>query len=63
MELFRRSGADRRSGEDRRNIYDINYFLNGGVERRHIIKERRLNHERREGWVRITEWGSMFVGA
>ena len=39
--------VDRRSGEDRRQIYDSDYFQNGGTERRHG-KERRQHGERRE---------------
>ena len=32
---------DRRSGEDRRKVYSLNYFLNGGRERRGILDRRR----------------------
>ena len=37
---------DRRSGEDRRKVYSLNYFLQGGVERRTIL-DRRQGGERR----------------
>lgn len=46
----RRSGIDRRFGGDRRRICNLNYWLEGGVERR-TWKERRSSLERREGWV------------
>jgi hypothetical protein len=32
---------DRRSGEDRRQVYSLNYFLRGGIERRGIFDRRR----------------------
>ncbi len=36
--------VDRRSGEDRRQVYSIDYFLNGGVERRkNPLGDRRAN--------------------
>jgi hypothetical protein len=57
-----RAGIDRRCGEDRRKAHDVDYFLNGGVERR-SWKERRAPGEWREGWVRVSEWSSMFVGS
>ena len=57
-----RSGIDRRCGKDRGKAHDVDYFLNGGVERR-SWKERRAPGERREGWVRVSEWSSMFVGS
>lgn len=49
---------DRRSGEDRREAYDLDYFLNGGAERREA-KERRDRHERRHGCIRVSEWSSI----
>ncbi len=36
----KRSPVDRRSGEDKRNRYNLDYFTDGGEERR-IGKERR----------------------
>ena len=56
-----RSGIDRRCGKDRRSAHAVDYFLNGGVERR-SWKERRAQGERRQDWVRVSEWSSMFVG-
>ena len=52
------SDLDRRSGLDRRKGHKLEYFLNGGLERR-SFKERRSIKERREGWVRISEWTSL----
>jgi hypothetical protein len=49
---------DRRSGEDRRQVYDSDYFENGGVERRDV-KERRQNSERRRDFTRISKWSSI----
>jgi len=49
---------DRRSVENRRTVYDIDYFLNGGVERR-TWKERRSPLERRSAWFRVSEWVSV----
>ena len=57
--MIRRSAnMDRRSGVDRRKAHKLDYFLNGGVERR-SFKERRSNKERRQGWVRVSEWTSL----
>ena len=51
---------DRRSGDDRREIYDSDYFKNGGIERRNG-KERRQCAERRDGYVRISDWSSIYL--
>ena len=58
----RRSGIDRRCGNDRRKAHDVDYFLNGGVERRNW-KDRRAQGERRQDWLRVSEWSSMFIGS
>ena len=58
MRYFR---IDRRFGEDRRKAYYLDYFLNGGVERR-AQKEQRGQVERRVEWMRVSEWLSVFVG-
>ena len=50
--------VDRRSGEDRRNVYDADYFQNGGLEGR-SGKERRQHYERRKDYIRISEWSSV----
>jgi hypothetical protein len=47
----------RRSGRDRRRVYDFDYFLNGGVERRGWL-ERRSQAERRAGWRSVSKWAS-----
>jgi len=57
----RKNVMDRRSGKDRRKSHDLNYFLNGGVERR-CMKERRAEEEPRAGWMRVSQWQSVFFG-
>jgi hypothetical protein len=49
---------DRRSGVDRRKAHKLEYFLQGGAERR-SFRERRLSEERRSGWVRVGDWCSV----
>ena len=49
---------DRRSGEDRRQVYNADYFQNGGLERR-SCKERRQQNERRKNFIRVSEWSSI----
>jgi hypothetical protein len=51
---------DRRSCEDRRETYDIDYFAEGGPERRQGI-DRRKNKERRAGCVQVSRWSSVCV--
>jgi hypothetical protein len=53
----KRSDIDRRSENDRRSAYDLDYFFNGGAERREWI-ERRSKPERRVGWMRVANWAS-----
>jgi hypothetical protein len=62
MLMVIRSDMDRRSGEDRRRAYDLDYFSNGGVERRHW-KEQRSNVERRIDWTRVSKWSSVSLKA
>jgi hypothetical protein len=50
---------DRRSGEDRRRSYSLEYFLEGGKDRRRR-KDRRRTDERRTDWVRVSDWGSVW---
>lgn len=57
----RRSGLDRRTGEDRRQVMSLDYFDNGGKERR-AYTDRRKTSEMRKGWVRTTEWSSVYTG-
>lgn len=49
---------DRRSGEDRRLAYDLDYFLDGGEERR-SSQERRGSRERRGSCLRVSQWSSV----
>ena len=62
MLMVMRSDMDRRSGEDRRRAYDLDYFSNGGVERRNW-KEQRSNVERRVDWTRVSKWSSVSLKA
>jgi hypothetical protein len=57
----KRSAIDRRSGEDKRKRYNLDYFTDGGAERRKG-KERRQSEERRSGWARVYKWCSVFLG-
>jgi hypothetical protein len=57
----KRSPIDRRSGEDKRKRYNLDYFTDGGEERRKG-KERRQSEERRSGWARVYKWCSVFLG-
>lgn len=50
--------VDRRRGEDRRQVYDADYFENGGSERRKG-NERRRQDERRKGCIRVSKWSSV----
>ena len=58
MYALNRSFSDRRSGKDRRRIISLNRFRYKGSERR-ALNERRLETERRDGWVRIGKWSSV----
>jgi hypothetical protein len=57
----KRSFFDRRSGQDRRKAYSIDYFLEGGTERRTVTASERRNQERerRQDWIKIGPWSSM----
>jgi len=56
----KRSGIDRRSGSDRRCNHYLaeKYFADGKIDPRKGL-ERRLEVERRFGWVRINRWYSI----
>ena len=58
---MRRSLVDRRSGEDKRKLYNLDYFTDGGQERRKG-RERRQSGERRSAWLRVYKWCSVFLG-
>lgn len=57
----RRSGIDRRTGEDRRQVMSLDYFGENGQERR-SYSDRRTKGEMREGWVRVSQWSSVYTG-
>ena len=60
-ETVKRSAFDRRSGDDKRLRYNLDYFADGGEERRNG-KERRQIGERRRNWARVYKWCSVFLG-
>jgi hypothetical protein len=49
---------DRRNPDDRRQTYDIDYFSEGGRERREA-EERRTPGERRKDCVKVSQWSSV----
>lgn len=59
----KRAFFDRRSGLDRRDAYSLDYFLDGGGERRTtVVGERRHKSEdRRKTWIKISRWSSLYV--
>ena len=61
MASSNRYGIDRRFENDKRHVYDLNYFIDGGVERRND-RERRGRDERRVGWVKTDDWKSVYLG-
>jgi len=56
-----RSLTDRRSGADSRRVYSLDYFINGGTERRKY-NDRRKSGERRSDWMQISQWYSVYAG-
>ena len=58
---MRRALFDRRTGEDKRKLYSLDYFTEGGEERRKG-RERRQSGERRRAWARVYKWCSVFLG-
>ena len=58
---MRRALVDRRTGEDMRKRYSLDYFTDGGEERRKG-RERRQSGERRSAWMRVYKWCSVFLG-
>lgn len=49
---------ERRTGKDRRRIFSLHRFFHKGPESRKALHDRRLQKERRDGWVRISRWSS-----
>lgn len=49
---------DRRSGDDRRIAYDLDYFPEGGLEKR-SGRDRRQSEERRKSCIRVSNWSSV----
>ena len=49
---------DRRNVDDRRQIHDLDYFTEGGIERRDP-GERRTPEERRKDCERVSRWTSV----
>jgi hypothetical protein len=49
---------DRRSGEDRREVYDLDFFEQGGMERRSPV-EIRQEGDRRVRCVNVSQWSSV----
>ena len=53
-----RSGVQNRSGRDRRRLFDAYYVTKDGTKTG-ILNERRSQSERRKGWKRVSQWGSV----
>lgn len=58
MPAVLRRFPERRTGKDRRKIFGLRRFFYRGPERRKVLQDRRLQKERRDGWVRINKWSS-----
>jgi hypothetical protein len=56
-----RSKIERRSGKDRRKKIILNRLFYHGQEKR-SLKARRFKVERRDGWVRLGKWSSVYLG-
>jgi hypothetical protein len=50
--------VDRRLEEDKRQVYDVEFFQNGGAEKR-SGNERRQQNERRYSCVKVSNWSSV----
>lgn len=59
----KRNFFDRRSGQDRRDSYNIDYFLEGGTERRNGLADgrRAKKKDRRKDWIKISSWSSLHI--
>jgi len=60
MTMEKRSFSDRRSTANRRKAIKLHRLYYSGNERRNI-EDRRLQSEKRKGWVRITKWSSVYL--
>ncbi|OGQ95283.1 MAG: hypothetical protein A2521_03895 [Deltaproteobacteria bacterium RIFOXYD12_FULL_57_12] len=50
--------------DDRRQHYSLDYFDRGGQERRRNAQNRRqVREEQRQGWIRVSEWTSCYIGS
>ena len=49
---------DRRSGDDRRKVYDLDFFEQGGIERRSGTESRQKG-DRRIQCVNVSKWSSV----
>ena len=54
----KRSLLDRRTCESMRKSINLDYFTDGGIERRKI-NDRRQPTERRSDWMRVSKWCSV----
>ena len=61
MYALKRNRFDSRSGKDRRRIISLQKVLYKGPERRMAIEDRRSQEERRNNWVRIDRWSSVYL--
>jgi len=57
----KRYGIDRRIESDQRQVYNLDYFIDNGTERR-SGGNRRMPIERRVGWVKASDWSSVYLG-
>ena len=57
MPINKRSFIERRTGKDRRQTFSFRRFAFNRPDRRQS-RDRRVNAERREDWVRISRWSS-----
>lgn len=60
--FLRRSGKDRRALRDRRKILHLDFYKWGGIDQRQGKELRQRVTERRQGWVRVGAWKSVYVG-
>ena len=49
---------ERRSDKNRRRIFSLHRVFFNGSERRKTLHDRRVQEERRDGWIRISKWSS-----